>query len=121
MQEVAILKKAKIGKEIFNHTVWGGYLLYHLYPQARVMSDGRITFLNDVKDSLYHVTKRSRRLQTVMWARANWKIDLVVWPRGMMPKNQNWDLLIAGPQAEVWAPRGPVADAYRNSLQALDP
>ena len=118
VDEVDALKRATVGKQIFNHTVWGGYLLYHLYPQARVLSDGRITFLNDVKDTLIHSAHRSRRIKTVTWARANWKIDLVVWPRGMMPPNRNWQLILAGPIAEVWAPRGPVADAYRTALGA---
>ena len=119
--EVNLLKRAGVGTRIFNHTVWGGFILYHLYPQGRVLSDGRITFLNDVKDTLYHVQRRSRRLTTLKWARANWKIDLVVWPPGMMPENDMWERLIVGPTAEVWAPKGAVAVAYREALQRAGP
>ena len=117
VDEVEALKRADVGRRIFNHTVWGGYILYHLYPQARVLSDGRITFLNDVKDTLYHLSKRSRRTKVAKWARANWKIDLLVWPRGMMPPNRRWEVILKGKTAEVWAPRGPTADAYRAALK----
>jgi hypothetical protein len=118
VDEVAALKRAKVGTRIFNASVWGGYLLYHLYPQARVLTDGRITFLSDVKDTLKHANRRSRRVYVANLAHTNWKIDLLVWGPGMMRPNKHWDLIHKGKIAEVWAPRGAIADKYRAALKA---
>jgi hypothetical protein len=117
VDEVEALKRAKVGTRIFNASVWGGYLLYHLYPQARVLTDGRITFLNDVKDTLKHSNRRSKRLYVANMAHVNWKIDLLVWSPGMMKPNRHWDLILKGKTAEIWAPRGAIADRYRAALK----
>ena len=116
--EVAVLKRAGVGEKIFNASAWGGYLLYHLYPGARVISDGRITFGKDVGDLLRIANNPRARLFVANMARQNWNIDLLIWGRGVMRPNDHWDLLLRGPVAEVWAPKGPIAQRYRDALQA---
>jgi hypothetical protein len=48
------LRSAELSQRIFTEDLWGGYLIYHLYPATRVFIDGRSDFYGPefVKDFL---------------------------------------------------------------------
>lgn len=114
--ETRALRKAGIGGKIFNAPPWGGYLLCELGPGTQVLSDGRITFGADVGELIQLMNRRSRRVGIANFALRKWNIQLLMWPRGALPPNDAWQLLIRGPVAEVWAPRNEAGNRLRATL-----
>ncbi|HEX2677444.1 MAG TPA: hypothetical protein VHM19_12405, partial [Polyangiales bacterium] len=105
--EAGALARTKRSYRVYNDMTWGGYLLYRLYPKARVISDGRVTFTAEVAELIRH--ERSEPLPVVAEVAAQrFGIDTVVVRRGRMQPTRSWQLVLRGPVAEVWL-RNPAA------------
>ena len=117
--EAEVLREAGIGGRIFNETEWGGYLLYVLHPRATVVSDGRVTFQEDVAALLEADENPQRRGEVLETAWRQYGVDLAVRRRGIFGGHPSWELLLRGPVADVWSRKGPVTAARRAALAAI--
>lgn len=116
VREARVLDRAGIEGGIFNASEWGGYLLYVLWPDGRVLSDGRIAFRPDVAQLLRADEERARRPAVAEAAWRRYGIDLLVRRRGAFPGHPEWKLLLRGPVAEVWSRRGPVTERREEAI-----
>lgn len=78
VQAVSFLAKNRLPAPLFNHYNWGGYLIWKLYPQYEVFTDGRADlygdqFLNDLA-SMYFVQDHWKQKF------ASWQIRTVLLP-----------------------------------------
>ncbi len=114
--EAAALRKAGIGGAVFNEMAWGGFLLYQLHPEARMLTDGRITFDRDVAE----IIRRIDRYEVAVLAEVAYDrfgTDLLIWRRGRMRPSSHWQLLLEGPLAQVWSRSGPAFEQRQRALE----
>ncbi|MGM0578720.1 MAG: hypothetical protein ACQEXJ_23560 [Myxococcota bacterium] len=117
--EARILDEAGVEGRAFNETEWGGYLLYALYPDVTVVSDGRVTFQPDVARLLREDEDPERRRAVAKEARRRWGVDLLVRRRGAFPGGPGWELILRGPVADVWSRAGRLAEERKEAVGAV--
>ena len=123
------MKRAGVHGRIFNETEWGGYLLYALWPQGRVIADGRGNYPLDVTEDLALVYDRvtmedPANGERVRAAYERQGIDAVVhqhpvWPRGYEPPRNAWQPVFSDPKGAIWIRNTERGRAYLAKLQAL--
>jgi hypothetical protein len=96
---------------VFHLSAWGGYLLYRLYPDCRVFSDGRGNFTERERDLMVLAHRTWERVEHLEALYAEFPFDLVIFPPPVFPL-QGWDTRLwvrihAGPDAEVFLRRTP--------------
>jgi hypothetical protein len=84
---------------------WSGYLLYCLYPKARVLSDGRLVFGPQITELL--LAREAGDLGTFDQAVGIYGTQALVWPAGNPPPldESRWRIVHSDPVAQVWLPR----------------
>jgi hypothetical protein len=92
---------------------WSGYLLYCLYPHARVLADGRLVFGPQITELL--MAREAGDLSTFDTAVGVYGTQALVWPTENRPPldQTRWRVVHSDPTAEVWLPL-PVWDAWDN-------
>jgi hypothetical protein len=83
---------------------WSGYLLYCLYPDARVLADGRLVFGPQVTELL--LAREAGDLATFDQAVGVYGTQALVWPTENSPPLDpaRWRRVHSDPTAEVWLP-----------------
>lgn len=90
---------------------WSGYLLYCLYPDGRVLSDGRLVFGPEITALL--LAREAGDLSTFDQAVGVYGTQALVWPADNPPPldPSRWRRVHQDPTAEVWLPK-PVWEAW---------
>ncbi len=96
---------------IFHYTEWGGYLLWRLYPDCRVFTDGRGNFTPaEMKDlvATHRIYEREQALETA-WKK--YHFDIVIFPPPMFPlltwDHSKWIFIYGNSTAEVFLRNSP--------------
>lgn len=91
---------------VFHLSAWGGHLLYHLFPDCKVFSDGRGNFTMRERDLMVAAHRPWERAQRLDELYAEYPFDIVVFPPPMFPLKDwdysKWILVYTGPDAEVF-------------------
>jgi hypothetical protein len=102
---------------LFNSYDWGGYLIFHLYPETRVCIDGRADVFGDGAMQEFF----DAYFMTGNWQRAlsDWKIETVLVPptaplASALRTQPAWQLRFEDPTALVFSRR----DAMSSALSA---
>ena len=84
---------------------WSGYLLYCLYPDARVLADGRLVFGPQITQLLQ--AREAGDLSTFDQAVGVYGTQALVWPTQNRPPldPDRWRRVHSDPVAEVWLPQ----------------
>jgi len=78
VQAVEFIKSAGLPGHMFNHFNWGGYLIYHLYPDYQVFIDGRTqVYPGKVADDYLSITLIQSGWGSLL---AKYKVQWVIWP-----------------------------------------
>ena len=75
---------------VFNQTEWGGYLLFRLFPEAKVFSDGRGNLDNDELVAVIETHKPFNRARALGVTDRLYGFDLTVFQRPTFPESY-WD------------------------------
>ena len=100
-------------------SAWSGYLLYCLYPQGRVLADGRLVFGPQVSELL--LARQAGDLSTFDTAVGVYGTQALVWPTANRPPldESRWRLVHSDSLAQVWLPL-PMWPRWQNSLEQAD-
>ncbi len=107
---------------VFHLSAWGGYLLYRLYPDCRVFSDGRGNFTERERDLMVLAHRTWERVEHLEGLYREFPFDLIIFPPPVFPL-QGWDTslwvrIYSGPDAEVFLRRSPEnADNIDRAMQ----
>ena len=112
---------------IFAQGNWGGYLLYRLFPRARVTADGRGNYPAEVTTALRlvydpRVMADARNGPLVLGIYEGFPgVDAVVhqhpvWPGDFRPPPQRWTLVLSDRRGAVWIRHTPRGLRYLRSL-----
>lgn len=122
----ARLKQGEWPGRLYNDYVWGGYLIWHLYPQRKVFIDGRaeIYYRSGAFDSEITIHRVNRG-----WRREldRWRIDVVLTNRNerlasALSMDPAWALAFTGPVEAVFIRRFPApGEAPPHPNQILPP
>ena len=113
---------------IFCQTNWGGYLLWRLSPEVRVIADGRANFSADVERDLAYVYDRGNLSEPDAGAKreaifTRYDVDLIVhqhpvWPEGYTPDTNAFLRVFEDHRGEVWLRNTPRGNRYLEGLKA---
>jgi len=84
------LVEAGLGGRILNQTEWGGYLLYRLYPQAKVFCDGRGNLDTEELVAVIETHKPYERDHALEVTARRFGLDLAVFKTPVFPRGF-WD------------------------------
>lgn len=112
---------------IFCQGNWGGYLLWKLWPDARVVADGRGNYSRDVTEALNITYDRARfgepgfgeKLEEIY---ERYDIDAIVhqhpvWPPGYEVKGAMWVRVFADGRGAIWIRNSERGRAYLERLR----
>jgi hypothetical protein len=78
IQAIEFIKTEGLPAHMFNYFNWGGYLIYHLYPQHQVFIDGRTqVYPGKVAQDYSSINFIGSGWRSLL---ANYKIQWVIWP-----------------------------------------
>lgn len=99
------LVEAGLGGRILNQTEWGGYLLYRLYPEARVFSDGRGNLDTEELVAVIETHKPYERDRALEITARRFGLDLAVYKAPVFPRGfwdpTRWRRLYHDPEVDV--------------------
>jgi len=108
------LRRARVSGRILNHAAWGGYLLYRLWPECKVFTDGRGNFGPLETELLAMLERPSARRNAVEHAYREVRFEVLVHPNP-------FPLFDADPADWVLVYRDRVGRAYlRNSAENFE-
>jgi hypothetical protein len=84
------LEESGASGRVFNQTEWGGYLLFRLFPEAKVFSDGRGNLDNDELVAVIETHKPFNRARALGVTDRLYGFDLTVFERPTFPESY-WD------------------------------
>jgi hypothetical protein len=105
---VEFLRKNPLPGPLFNDYGWGGYLIFHLYPQYRVFMDGRIAvFSREVREDFVSINNAQAGWQEALDRR---RIGLVLIRNGtalasLLREARDWEVAYQDQQAIVFRRR----------------
>jgi hypothetical protein len=99
------LVEAGLGGRILNQTEWGGYLLYRLYPEARVFSDGRGNLDTEELVAVIETHKPYERDRALEVTARRFGFDLAVFKAPVFPRGfwdpTRWRRVYHDPEVDV--------------------
>jgi hypothetical protein len=121
------LKKTGFEGGIFCQGNWGGYLLWKLWPKARVLADGRGNYSKDVTDALDTTYDRARFAEdafgeTLEEIYGRYDIDAIVhqhpvWPPGYQVNPAMWVRVFTDSRGAIWIRNTERGRAYLDRLK----
>lgn len=95
--------------KIFHYTQWGGYLLWRLYPQCKVFTDGRGNFTPDEMKDLVATHRPYEREKSLEHAWKKYHFDIVIFEPPIFPllswNHKKWLFIYGDSTAEVFLRR----------------
>jgi hypothetical protein len=100
------LQAMGIKGKIFHYTQWGGYLLYRLFPDCTVFTDGRGNFTKEEKEALIETHRPYEREKALEEAFKKFDFDIVMFRPPVFPlyywEKDRWLLIYRDDVAEVF-------------------
>jgi len=97
--------------KIFHYTQWGGYLLWRLYPNCTVFTDGRGNFTADEMKDLVSTHRPYEREASLEKAWNKYHFDIVIFSPPMFPllswDHKKWIFIYGDSTAEVFLRNSP--------------
>jgi len=100
------LQAMGIKGKIFHYTQWGGYLIYRLFPDCTVFTDGRGNFTKEEKQALIATHRPFEREKALEEAFQKFDFDIVMFRPPVFPlyywEKDRWLLIYRDDVAEVF-------------------
>ncbi|MBM4386960.1 MAG: tetratricopeptide repeat protein [Deltaproteobacteria bacterium] len=107
---VDFMREAKLEGGIFHLVRWGGFLLYNLYPDCRVFTDGRGNFTAEEREIFIESHKPMTRKETLENVFTEYRLDIAIFPAPVFPlydwDREKWMLVYRDFDVEVFLRKG---------------